>query len=300
MTPPDAQELLDKIKALEASVELLKKAGATGEVQVKMEEVQIKSDAPDDDDVLHSPEPELAANLWSYANELALRDGKALGEASIWAFAKAIVYLVVLNIVQIVYAYGVYDVAHFLNRRNAFPAFSLPVDNSIFYPDNQVGGLGVINVLSSVCAVFMLAISLKQDTVGTLGMSGPLDTLMLAMGNGGPAMVPLAARCVVLQLFWSLRAAIVPPLICIASYATDPSFAIGKFALIRLGLNGATLAWTSIRSDGHQHGLYGKLRGGTTLKYVFAFLAFLSPSHTQWREELDTGPVFQRSRNTGH
>lgn len=155
-----------------------------------------------------------------------------LDQRSSWRrVARCVLHVTVLAFIQLVFAWGVFDVSRLDSYTNQFNAFNSPVSLQLFYPANHVGnGVPTINVVASLVAIYLLSYMCKTDTEGTLLSPCPLETLLLPLLRGDPRTRPSAASSmpavsklvrgvslVMLQLVWCVRAAIVGPLCLIGA-----------------------------------------------------------------------------------
>ena len=96
--------------------------------------------------------------------------------------------------VQLVFAYAICDAAKLDVLRNGHLAYMPPLDVALFYLGTVVGetdygvatDIPIINVLCSLCSIYLLTRILKTDTHGTAASPCPFFMLLLPEGESAP------------------------------------------------------------------------------------------------------------------
>jgi len=180
-------------------------------------------------------------NVYSYCLERALGSRSRSPPCVI----EATLSLLFLFLVQIIFSYGFFDAARLLLELEDANAYNDPVDISLFYPDVSVQKVPIVNVLAAFASFVVLALNARQDVQGLLLTICPFEPLLLEsdarlqqgedhpdnylseaakrrqrgeLERGVPPkerrpppwLAEWVVRCGFLQIFWTLRATILP------------------------------------------------------------------------------------------
>jgi len=156
------------------------------------------------------------ANLYSYTIEESLARPMSIGTVL------RVIFLFALSGVQVIFAYGFYDASRLLARQRGYPAYRDPVDMSLMYPTSLVGSFNkipIINFLSSLVSLVLLALLMKNDTEGTLLTTCPMEILCLPRSKFDKRPDPPRSlvywtvqtlNCTLLMVAWCCRALLLP------------------------------------------------------------------------------------------
>lgn len=177
-----------------------------------------KAPTPDVDSDEETPwyaaDPGALGNLYTFALEKGLGSGRTPQGVT-----EGVVQLNILFFLQTMFAFGLLDSAKMINVMSGQPAYTALVDVSFFYADISVGGVPTINLVTSLCSFFLLSLFARQDAQGSLLSVCPLELLFFdsaartsheAKVGEPPSTVAWAVRCLYMQMFWTVRAAVVP------------------------------------------------------------------------------------------
>ena len=176
--------------------------------------------------------------------------------------------LTIMMLVQVVYAYGFSDASQMLFFVSMYPGFNDQLDVSMLYPSSIVPGTftPLINLAASISSLFLLCLLMKNDTEGTLLTPCPLEALLLPSLEETEARKSLPMRilaglgrtvlCLVLQLFWTVRAIFLPVYACLG---TAGGFCASKQAQ-EIVLNSVAIAFVFELDEFSYVNLIGKPR----------------------------------------
>ena len=126
---------------------------------------------------------------------------------------EALLQLASLTAIQLLFAFGIYDVAAGFIIRDKNLAYMPPLDQSIFYPDNQVSGVPTINLLMSLIALVLVAVYMKEDAEATLATAMPLEFAILPpSGIGAARQLGWVAKAIIFHFATCSRSTLVPAL----------------------------------------------------------------------------------------
>jgi hypothetical protein len=144
----------------------------------------------------------------------------------------------ILLLVQVCYAYAFLDWASASFNLLYYPAFLDDLDVSAMYPNSIVDDtfMPKLSYAASTFSLPLLSLLMKNDQEATLLTACPLEHVFLCVPPGGyqvdqPCRTSLQLRigrlvlCLVLQLFWTMRAVVLP---VFAGMGTVNGFIISK------------------------------------------------------------------------
>lgn len=209
----------DAMRALMERIDKLEEAARTHDVRME------GSDPAADEEAM-TLDVTVTYNLYSWAVERALS-----GEVSLSKNVEGLLYLLILFFVQIIFAEGLFDTSMLVGDSGNSAAFEPTLNVIWLYPSTRVnvdGKVPLINVCASSVSLALMTLIMFQDNFGTLLTTCPLETLLLPplpLAGRRPTAKPTttAARvlhgitCLLLQCFYSLRAAVLPAMCSLAT-----------------------------------------------------------------------------------
>jgi len=148
----------------------------------KAQEMEVEEEEEEEEEKEDPWDISYVVNVYSYSMAQLL-DGSLAG--GIFVKAEAVLALSVLMCIQLAFSFGVFDVAMGYLMRDQTYAYMPPVDNSIFYaPSVTASGVPHVNVLLSVAAILLQCTLVSGDSISTLCSANPLERLFFALPQG--------------------------------------------------------------------------------------------------------------------